>query len=45
MARALFYLAILVVLAGLGIIGYALMSDLSVEAEPVSVPVELDVGA
>jgi hypothetical protein len=44
MARALFYLIILVGLAGLGVVGYAMVSDLSVEAEPIRVPVELDVG-
>lgn len=43
MARVLFYLAILVVVAILGIAAYAVMSDLSVETDPVTVPVEIDV--
>ena len=42
MGRLLKLILILIVLGGLGLVGYAYLGDLSPEREAVSEPVELD---
>ena len=44
MVRLLKFLLFLLVIIGLGIVGYAYLGDLSPEQEERSVPVELDAG-
>ncbi len=44
MIRLLKFLAFLIVLGGIGLVGYAYLGDLSPEQEEISEPVELDAG-
>ncbi len=44
MGRLIKYLFYLIILAGLGLVGYAYLGDLSPSQEDVTTPVELDGG-